>query len=281
LIIDSHTHIFPTAVREDRAKYMKGEKWFGELYGSPRARTLSVEDLVAAMDEAGIDKAVACGFCWSQHEHCVEHNDYTIAAVEKYPDRIIGFATIQPKSGQRAVAEVERCHAAGIKGIGEWNPAGQRFDLDDHEMLAPVVEAAAQLGMPIILHTTEPIGHDYKGKHGADLAEVYRFVKRFANINVICAHWGGGLLFYELMPEVAAVSERLFYDTAASPYLYSPAIFRIAPQLVGYRRILFGSDYPLVSHEKFLAQIKALHMPRETEQAILGQNAADLLGIKT
>jgi predicted TIM-barrel fold metal-dependent hydrolase len=229
-----------------------------------------------ALDEGGVDKAVVCGFCWSQHETCVEHNDYTIEMIQKYPDRLIGMATIHPNGGARAVAEIERCHKAGIKGIGEWNPVGQKFDLDDRAALAPILEVAAHYQMPIILHTTEPLGHDYKGKHGADLAEVYQLVKHFPDVSIICAHWGGGLPFYELMPEVAAVSQRLYYDTAASPFLYSPAIFRIVPQLVGFRRILFGSDFPLVNHAKFLAQIRALYIARETEEAILGKNALNL-----
>ncbi len=259
---------------------MRREEWFGTLYSSPRAKMASGEDLIAAMDEDGVDKAVLCGFCWSQHETCVEHNDYTIEMVKRYPDRFIGLASIQPKAGQKAVTEVERCFANGLRGIGEWNPMGQKFDLHDHDMLAPIAEAASSHAMPIVVHTTEPLGHEYKGKHGADLADVYEFVKRFPSVSVICAHWGGGLPFYELMPEVAAVSQNLYYDTAASSFLYSPAIFRIVPQLVGSRRILFGSDFPLVRHAKFLEQIRALHMARETQDAILGKNAQALLRLR-
>ncbi|MBI2953229.1 MAG: amidohydrolase [Chloroflexi bacterium] len=280
MIVDFHTHIFPPSVRDDREKYMQREEWFASLYASPRARTISAEELIAAMDEAGVDRAVVCGFCWSQIETCAEHNDYTIEMVKRYPDRLIGFASIQPKAGQKAIAELERCFANGLRGIGEWNPNGQKFDLGDHEMLAPVVEAARHHQMPIIVHTTEPLGHEYKGKHGADLADVYQFVKRFPDVSVVCAHWGGGLPFYELMPEVAAVSHNLYYDTAASPFLYNPSIFRIVPQLVGYRRILFGSDFPLVKHTTFLQQIRGLYLARETEEAILGKNAQALLRLE-
>lgn len=280
MIIDFHTHTFPDSVRSNRERYMAREPWFAALYASPRAKTISGEELIAEMDQAGVDRAVLCGFCWSNHETCVEHNDYTIEMVKKYPDRLIGFASVQPKAGRKAAQEVERCFAQGLKGIGEWNPNGQKFDLADHAMLEPVVEAARQFQMPIIVHTTEPLGHEYKGKHGADLADVYQFVKRFPDVAVVCAHWGGGLPFYELMPEVAEVSQNLYYDTAASPFLYSPAIFRIVPQLVGYRRILFGSDFPLVDHTTFLQQVKGLHIARETEEAILGKNAQALLRLE-
>ncbi|MBI4318593.1 MAG: amidohydrolase [Chloroflexi bacterium] len=281
MIIDFHTHTFPTDVRLNREKYLQKEEWFGQLYSSPRAKMASPEDLLASMDAAGVDKAVLCGFCWSKHDSCVMHNDFTMDAVRRYPERFIGFASIQPREGRRAVSELERCMAGGMKGIGEWNPNAQRFSLDEHDMLAPVVEAAVNYRIPVIVHTTEPLGHEYRGKHGAELASVYHFVKRFPDFYVVCAHWGGGLPFYELMPEVAGASQNMYYDTAASPLLYLPSIFRVVPQVVGHRRILFGSDFPLISHASFLEDIRKLHLPRETREAILGKNAAALLRLDT
>lgn len=280
MIIDFHTHTFPEEVRRDRTRIMKSEAWFRELYSSPRAKTASPEDVLESMDEAGVDKAVLLGFCWSQHENCVQHNNFTIEAVRKYPDRFIGFASLQPTAGPKAIAELERCVSAGLKGIGELNPRGQNFDIvEDMDVLEPIAEAAIHYRIPVLLHTTEPVGHDYKGKYGAELTQVYRLAKWFPDLLLVCAHWGGGLPFYELMPEVAEVSRNLYYDTAASPLLYRPSIFRIVPHIIGIRRMLFGTDFPLLNHTRYLNEIRALHLPWETRDAILGENAAALLNL--
>lgn len=91
------------------------------------------------------------------------------------------------------------------------------------------------------------------------------------------AHWGGGLLFYDLMPEVRAALRNVYYDTAASSYLYDPSVFRIASQLIGHERILWGTDYPLLSQAKFLTRVRSCGLSKAEEQAILGDNAARLL----
>ena len=54
------------------------------------------------------------------------------------------------------------------------------------------------------------------------------------------------MIFYELMPEVSEALSRCWYDTAASPFIYKDDIYRIAPQVAGGEKILFGSDYPLI-----------------------------------
>ncbi len=281
MIVDFHTHSFPDEIRQDRTRIMEREDWFRALYDNPRARTASPQEIIESMDEAGVDKSVVLGFCWSQHENCVAHNDFTIEAVRRHADRLIGFASLQPKAGKKAVAEVERCVNAGLKGIGEWNPSGQGFDIvEDMDNIEPVVEAAIHFKIPILLHTTEPVGHEYKGKGGAELAHVYQLAKRFPELQLVCAHWGGGLPFYELMPEVAEVSRNLYYDTAASPLLYRPSIFRVVPHIIGIKRMLFGTDFPLVKHTRFLNEIRALHLPWETRDAILGNNAMTLLKIE-
>ena len=70
MIIDAHTHIFPPAVSEDRDAYLRRDTTFRELYSNPKARIATAEELIASMDEADIDKSVACGFGWSDAELC-------------------------------------------------------------------------------------------------------------------------------------------------------------------------------------------------------------------
>jgi predicted TIM-barrel fold metal-dependent hydrolase len=82
------------------------------------------------------------------------------------------------------------------------------------------------------------------------------------------------------MPEVKKAMANVYFDTAASPFLYTPDIYNQVIPLVGADKILFGSDYPLLAPARLIKEIKALDLPEETESLILSGNARRLLGIK-
>lgn len=223
--------------------------------------------------------AVACGWGWTDHALCVEQNDYMIEVVRRYPTRIVGFAAIQPTAGPAALAEVERCVKAGLRGIGELMPHGQGFTLDQTPLLAPLAELAVSLDVPILTHTSEPVGHSYPGKGQVTLRTALHLATSYPGLKLICAHWGGGLPFYHLMPEVAAACRNVWYDTAASPYLYDPRIYDVARALVGADRILFGTDFPLLRIARCARQVTASSLTADEQGAVLGGNAARLLGL--
>ena len=138
----------------------------------------------------------------------------------------------------------------------------------------------AHFDVPVLVHTNEPVGHDYPGKNPTTLAQIYRFLKAYPKNKIILAHWGGGLLFYALMKkEVKEVLLNVWFDTAASPYLYETDIYRVAVEIVGDDKILMGSDYPLLTPRQYLAEMAAAGLPSRSFKKIAGENAARLLGI--
>ena len=276
MIIDAHTHIFPPEICARREDYRARDAWFAQLYEDPRARMATAEDLIAIMDTDGVDRAVACGFAWADEGLCREHNDYILDCVRRYPERVIGMAVVQPRAGVRAVRELERCLQAGLRGLGELFPDGQGFSLRDRELLAPLAEVLRAWDAPLLTHTSEPVGHEYHGKGHTLPQDVLALAQDFPDLRIICAHWGGGLPFYELMSEVAQALQNVYYDTAASPYLYRWRIFSVAVQLVGAHKILMGSDFPLIRPRTYLLHIAQLPLEEEARQAILGGNAAAL-----
>ena len=275
MIIDFHTHINPPEIIERREEYLTCDIWFGELYGDPKARLATAEELVVEMDAAGVDVAVTFGFGWSDMGLCRLANDYVMEAVARHPDRLIGFACVNPKCGSEAVQEVERCVAGGLKGIGELMPDGQGYCLDDEATMRPLVEVALAHGLPVLTHTSEPVGHPYCGKGAITPDVVYRFVQCFPQVTLICAHWGGGLPFYELMPEMRRAFGNVHYDTAASLYLYDDAIFPLAAQLVS-DKILFATDYPLITQRHFLKRVRETGLEEGELTKILGGNAKEI-----
>ncbi|MDI7253466.1 MAG: amidohydrolase family protein, partial [Actinomycetota bacterium] len=128
-------------------------------------------------------------------------------------------------------------------------------------------------------HVNEPVGHVYPGKGPVTPETVYRLVRAYPEAVFILPHWGGGLLFYELMPEVAEECRNVLYDTAASPFLYRPSIYRLAAEAAGSGKILFATDYPLLPYRRTLADARAGLENTSFQDAILGGNAARLFGV--
>ena len=241
----------------------------------------SAEELVSTMDGAGIDVSVMQGIGWNDIGLARHANDYAIEAVRRFPMRLRGFCSVNPRWGAAAVAEVERCAKAGLSGIGELHPDTQGFDLGDEATMAPIVEAAMALGMPILTHASEPVGHPYAGKGRTTPDVLCRLIDNFPGATIICAHWGGGLPFYALMPEVLASLQNVFFDTAASPFLYRPDVFPTVVQLVGDDKVLWGTDYPLIDQKRLIRQVTNAPISDEAKDGILYTNAARLLGLPT
>jgi hypothetical protein len=229
------------------------------------------------MEEAEVDTSVVLGFAWSEQELCREHNEYLLETAARSGGRIIPFCVIQPRAGDDALAEIERCVRGGARGLGELRPESQGYALDQGagDMLAG---AALRHDLVLLFHVSEPVGHAYPGKSGLSLDAFYRFVSCHQGLTAVGAHWAGGLPFYALMPEVREALANVYVDTAATPLLYGQAIYGQVAALVGAERILFGSDYPLVSQRRQRQAIEdGLRDDEDSRRLILGENACRLL----
>ena len=277
MLIDFHTHIFPPDVRDHRERYCARDAWFNELYSNPRANIATAEDLVAEMDASGVDATVTFSFGWSDAGLIEEMNSYVIDATRRYPKRIYGMAVLQPTAGLRAVRELERCAAAGMIGLGELMPHGQGYKLSDIDLLTPFMEIVRQHQLLVLSHCSEPIGHVYPGKGNVILQDIVTFLTAFPDVRFIAAHWGGGLPFYCLMPEIQRIASHVWYDTAATAYLYRNTILPVVADLVGADRILFASDYGLLRQRRIIDYIAQSGLSSEAVEMVLGGNAQNLL----
>ncbi len=280
MIIDFHTHVFPPRIKKNRSKYIDSDPCFAILYSEKDAKLATADELIASMDRDGVDISVITNIGWTTHELCVETNDYILESVARYPQRLIGFCAVQPNSYEAAITEIERCAKEGIKGVGEMRPDMQLFDLRDEEVIDPLVEVLRKHKLILLMHTSEPVGRSYPGKGSITPDTLYPFITSFPDLTIVCAHWGGGLPFYALMPEVKQAMSNVFFDTAASPFLYSPQVYTQVIQLVGADKILFGSDYPLLAQSRLIKEIRSLNLAAETENLILSGNAQRLLSIE-
>jgi predicted TIM-barrel fold metal-dependent hydrolase len=279
-IIDVHTHIFPKDIRTRREDYFTREPAFEKLYQSPRSRLIGANDMLAAMDGNQVEQAVIFGFPWKDQSLFQKHNDYIIQVVNRYPDRFVGLGCFDPFS-KGAAAETHRCLKQGeLSGIGELAFYQSGIDHSALDRLKPVMAICADLDVPVLIHTNEPIGHSYPGKTPNTLTQIYQLIDSFAQNKIVLAHWGGGLFFYSLLKkEVKQRLKHVYFDTAASPYLYDPKVYRLAIELIGVEKILFGSDFPLLPPKRYVDEMKAAGLSDTEIEQICGLNAAKLFNL--
>ncbi|MEW6554816.1 MAG: amidohydrolase family protein [Actinomycetota bacterium] len=274
-VLDSHTHMFPARVREHPGEVGEEEGAFRLMFGRGDGRMASPETMLLEMDAAGVDMAVICPFPWTSLERCRENNDYLLEVAAAWPHRFLPFAVTNPAAGREAAAEARRCLEAGARGLGELHAQPQGFDIADGAVMDPLVELAVEFDVPVMIHVNEPVGHDYPGKGPVTPRSIYRFIATYPDATFILPHWGGGLPFYELMPEVAEACVRVYYDSAASPFLYRSEVYRLAAAACGGHKILYATDYPLIPYERTLADARA-GAGSDLAADILGGNAARL-----
>lgn len=263
MIVDVHTHIFPPRFIAQRTQLIDHDPSFAELYSDPRAKLATAEELLASMDAAGVDVSVACGFWWHDASLAAEHAAYLIEVAAASDGRIVPFVP--------GIASVP----SGAQGLGE-------VRLHAPSEVEAIAEVATASELPLLVHSTEEPGHEYPGKRGGFTpGDLWRLLRGHEDVRVIAAHWGGGFPFYALMAEVRALLEsgRMLFDTAASPLLYEPRVFRTVCDLAGSELVAWGSDFPLRSQAADRAAVEAALPELEERAAVLGGNAARFLGL--
>ncbi len=277
MIIDFHTHIFSKAIRENRENYFPSEPAFRLLYESPKSKLVGAKEIIRSMDEQGVDMSVIFGFPWKDSETFKKENDYIMDAVQRYPDRFVGFCCFDPFS-REAASETARCLEGGLSGVGELAFYQSGIDEASRDRLEPIMDICREKDLPVMIHTNEPVGHAYPGKTPNTLRQIYTLIKKFPENRIVLAHWGGGIFFFNLLrKEVKECLKNVWFDTAASPFLYNPEIYPIAMQLAGQDKILFGTDFPLLTPERYFKEFEKAGLSKEDKEHICGVNAKNLL----
>lgn len=276
-VIDGHTHAFPSKIVHDRAGYCGRDDWFRQLYENPKARLTGETELLESMERSGVDRAVIAGFPWADPGLCREHNAWMAEVCRLHPNRLSFLAIVVPND-RDAPRDVEDGFNSGAVGVGELNADAQGFRIEDPADTANVIEVCNAAGKPLMFHTSEPVGHDYPGKGAATPDKLVAWLSAYPDQPAIFAHWGGGLPFYELMPEVGRLAANVVYDCAATTYLYDFSIFQSVLGIVGQERVVFGSDFPVLGQERLLRRLRNAVEESQLE-AVLSANAKRVFGL--
>jgi len=254
-IIDAHVHLYPNEVDQAPSEWAaaQGERHWSVLCtrkrrdGRPVQVLPTVDQLLATMDLAGIERAVLLGWYWENWDTCQWQNRFYANCVRDHPDRLAACATLHPSAGEAAIrAEIRRIRDDGLVGIGELSPHAQAHGIDDPAFGAALA-LAGELGLPVNLHVTDPQSRPYPGRIETPGDDFVKLAQVFPATTFILAHWGGMLPLRD--PRFAAL-KNVYYDSAASPLMYDAEAWPRALAAMGTERVLFGSDFPLNLYPK-------------------------------
>ena len=273
-LIDAHTHAFAPGQVARRAELAGNDPTFAEMYGDPAAKMATLVEVAAALRGSGFAGAVVAGFAFARQVDIDEQNDHLLGEGEP------GFAVLAtvnpalPDWKQTATRALER----GAVGFGELRPHNQGWDPCEGAG-RELCEFASDAGAVMLWHVSEPVGHAYPGKTGGITpVELVNVAEEFPDLKQVAAHFGGGLPFYAQMREVRRTLTNVWFDTAAASLLYDDECTWRTVELVGPARVLFASDFPLLSPRRQLERILPT-LPAEAAEAICGGNASMLYRI--
>ncbi|MDJ0700205.1 MAG: amidohydrolase family protein [Woeseiaceae bacterium] len=232
-----------------------------------------VSTTIAALDQARVDKALISA--WVAPGKVMISNDEVAAFVAEFPDRLVGIGSVDIAKPMQAVAEVRRCvDDLGFKGIRVLPWLWEKPPTDP--LFYPVFTACCDLGVPFCTQ----IGHTGPLMSSEVGRPIYldRVALDFPELTIVGGHIG-----YPWTDEAIAVAtkhENVFIDTSAYTAKRYPA------QLVDYlkhhgrRKVLFGSNYPMITPGAALADIDSLGLDEDVRGLFLADNAARVYGLK-
>jgi predicted TIM-barrel fold metal-dependent hydrolase len=212
-------------------------------------------------------------------------NDLLGAAMRDYPDVYLAFCGVDPWKGRLACEQVRRAHGEfGVLGVGEFNPSRQRFRPDDPQF-HPLWQTCAELGLVVMFHcgfpgagAGTPGGMGYQLDYARPIPYLDNLAADFPELRIIAAHPGWP---WHLENLAACWHKSNYYIDLSgwAPKYLPPEVVRYADSLIT-NRVLFGSDWPVLQPERWLAEFAELDIKPASRQRILLDNAVDLFGLE-
>ena len=208
-------------------------------------------------------------------------NDYVASIVQKHPEQFIGFATVDPWKGDSAVRELDRSvRELGLRGL-KLHPIHQAFTPNDTSFY-PLYEKCVELGVPLLIHSGfaaagagTPGGGGFKLKYAAPIPAIDDIAADFPGLTVVMAHpaWP----WVEEQIAVALHKPNVYLDLSGwAPRFIPEALVRETNTRLR-DKVLFGSDYPYLTPERWLREFEDLPIREEVRPKVLLENARRVL----
>ena len=250
MIIDFHTHLGAGLTTKSS----------NALYD-----VVTSDQLVHLLDSAGIDMAVTFAPSGGKDLHDPNYekaNEYVYQEISRWPNRLIGYARINPNLQERARKEAEKCISEyRFRGI-KFNPSADGFRPSDVSLLQPFMELAYAHSLPVIFHAGyEPVSQP---------SLFLPLAENFPNVKIVLAH-----IAYRMAGDALVVAKRLpniYVETSGN----WDDLIRVAIRVLGAHRVLFGSNLPYQIPEVEKLKITVLDISQTEQEQVLGHNVAFL-----
>ena len=210
-------------------------------------------------------------------------NDAVADLAAANPDVIIPFASIDPTRGPEAVREARRLVSAGrVRGL-KLHPPLQQFSPND-PLAYPLYEVFAEAKLPVLFHTGHSgIGTGMPGGGGVRLKFgnpmlIDDVAVDFPDLPIILAH--PSFPWQDEAISICLHKPTVYIDLSGwSPKYFSPTLIQYANTLLK-TKVLFGTDYPLITPDRWLADFDKIAIKDEVKPLILKENAVRLFGLQ-
>ena len=279
--IDVHTHAEITADgRSSLADELEQAKQ--RYFKSTNAQALTIPEMAAYYRDRQMAAVVFTVDAETATGHPPIPNEEIAALAAEHPDVLIPFASLDPAKGKAAAQDARRLvEGHGIRGF-KFHPSLQGFFPDDR-MAYRLYEAIQELQVPALFHTGQTgIGAGVRGGAGVRLKYsnplfLDDVAVDFPDMTIILAHpsfpWQDEAL------AVATHKPNVYIDLSGwSPKYFPPQLVRYANTLLRHK-MLFGSDFPVITPDRWLADFGQLDIKPDVRPLILKDNAARLLGL--
>jgi predicted TIM-barrel fold metal-dependent hydrolase len=261
----------PTARFLEHDMFDSIRRWTG---GTMPTGELPIEVTVDAMEQAGVSFGLLSA--WHGPQGPLIGNDEVAAWVRVHPGRFAGIAAVRLDRPMQAVRELRRCVTElGFKGLRvvpwlwEAAPTDRRY--------YPLFATCVELSVPFFTQ----VGHTgplRPSETGRPIPYIDQVALDFPELVIVGGHIG--YPWTEEMVAVARKHENVYIDTSAyTPRRYPPELVRYMKSRGGSRKVLFGTNYPMLTHQQALDGLDGLELEPETQAAFLHGNAERVLGL--
>ena len=276
MIVDIHNH--PGDWKDEESL-----KYFEQTGGVPDK---VFQDLWRAMEV--VDKVVILASDFPYSGITAHTNDYVAAFAKMAPEKIIGFASVDPKS-PAATDELERSVSElGLRGV-KISPYYQDFDPHDPK-ITPFYEKAVELNIPTMWHQATSAFSRFGILEYANPVLLDKVARTFPDLKIIVAHLGfpWGLETVSML----AKHPNVFADMSAVVVTRNWWIYNVLVNAIDYQvqeKIFFGSDYPWIKPEQMIQALNKLitysegtnlpKIPDDIVDGIIHRDSLSILGI--
>lgn len=261
-IIDVHTHVFPDKIA------MHAVENVSNYYGVEMDENGTVDGLFEGA--LGFDASFVICNAATKAENVRHGNDFLFECATRFPTKVIPLGSVHQDMDEKSMRlELEYIKSKGGKGL-KLHPDFQHFKIEDPKMF-PIYEAAVEFGLPILFHVGDK-------KTVNSTPKAVRFIAdKFPELEIIAAHMGGWVAWDEA--EEYLVGSRVYMDTSDALLVLSNERVVDMINRHGADKIMFGSDFPLMSTRKAYNAFEALSLSENQKEQIYHLTAEKLFKI--